>query len=294
MDATAQVRAFNRVVTRRIGALEDEYLAQGRPLGASRALWEIGAGDVDMRSLRARLDLDAGYLTRLVQSLEREGLVAVEPHPDDRRVRSLRLTEAGRAARERLDRASDDLADSMLAPLNDGQRERLVRAMGEVERLLTAGLVRVEPEDPRTDAARFCLESYFAEIDERFEMGYDRVGGIVLAPEDMEPPLGLLLLARLDGEPVGCGVLWFHGPEIADAKRMWVAPRARGIGLGRRLLAELERHAREHGVTTLRLETNRVLREAISLYRAAGFEEVAPFNDEPHAHHWFAKPLAPT
>lgn len=294
MDDTAQVRAFNRVVTRRIGALEDEYLAQGRPLGTSRALWEIGAGDADMRSLRARLDLDAGYLTRLVQALEREGLVAVEPHPGDRRVRSLRLTGAGRAARERLDRASDDLADSMLAPLNAAQRERLVRAMGEVERLLTAGLVRVAPEDPRSDAARFCLESYFAEIDERFEMGYDRVGGIVLAPEDMEPPLGLLLLARLDGEPVGCGVLWFHGPDIADAKRMWVAPLARGIGLGRRLLAELERHARERGVTTLRLETNRVLREAIALYRAAGFDEVAPFNDEPHAHHWFAKPLRPT
>ena len=291
MDDTAQVRAFNRVVTRRIGALEDEYLAQGRPLGASRALWEIGAGDADMRSLRARLDLDAGYATRLVQALEREGLVVVEPHPGDRRVRAVRLTDAGRAAREQLDRASDALAASMLAPLNERQRERLVRAMGEVERLLTAGLVRVEPEDPRSDAARFCLESYFAEIDERFEMGYDRVGGIVLAPEDMEAPLGLLLVARLDGEPVGCGVLWYHGPEVADAKRMWVAPRARGIGLGRRILAELEAHARAQGVTTLRLETNRVLKEAIALYRAAGFEEVEPFNDEPHAHHWFAKPL---
>lgn len=291
MDDTAQVRAFNRVVTRRIGALEDEYLAQGRPLGASRALWEIGAGDADMRSLRARLDLDAGYATRLVQALEREGLVVVEPHPGDRRVRAVRLTDAGRAAREQLDRASDALAASMLAPLNERQRERLVRAMGEVERLLTAGLVRVEPEDPRSDAARFCLESYFAEIDERFEMGYDRVGGIVLAPEDMEAPLGLLLVARLDGEPVGCGVLWYHGPEVADAKRMWVAPRARGIGLGRRILAELEAHAHAQGVTTLRLETNRVLKEAISLYRAAGFEEVEPFNDEPHAHHWFAKPL---
>lgn len=291
MDDTAQVRAFNRVVTRRIGALEDEYLAQGRPLGASRALWEIGAGDADMRSLRARLDLDAGYATRLVQALEREGLVVVEPHPGDRRVRAVRLTDAGRAAREQLDRASDALAASMLAPLNERQRERLVRAMGEVERLLTAGLVRVEPEDPRSDAARFCLESYFAEIDERFEMGYDRVGGIVLAPEDMEAPLGLLLVARLDGEPVGCGVLWYHGPAVADAKRMWVAPRARGIGLGRRILAELEAHARAQGVTTLRLETNRVLKEAIALYRAAGFEEVEPFNDEPHAHHWFAKPL---
>jgi DNA-binding MarR family transcriptional regulator/GNAT superfamily N-acetyltransferase len=291
MDATAQVRSFNRLLTRRIGALEDEYLAQGRPLGASRALWEIGAGDADMRSLRARLDLDAGYLTRLVQSLEREGLVAVEPHPGDRRVRALRLTDAGRAARERLDRASDALAGDMLAPLNERQRERLVRAMGEVERLLTAGLVRVGPEDPRSDAAQHCLESYFAEIDERFESGYHRTAGIVLALEDMEPPHGLILLARLDGEPVGCGVLWLNGPEIADAKRMWVAPQARGIGLGRRLLAELERHARQAGVKTLRLETNRALREAIALYRASGFEEVAPFNEEPHAHHWFAKRL---
>jgi DNA-binding MarR family transcriptional regulator/GNAT superfamily N-acetyltransferase len=290
MDATAQVRAFNRLVTRRIGALEDEYLAQGRPLGASRALWEIAAGHDDLRSLRARMDLDAGYLTRLVQSLERDGLVKLEPHPEDRRVRSVRLTPSGERELAELNRVSDELADSMLAPLNERQRERLVGAMETVERLLTAGLVQVAPEDPRTPAAQGCLEAYFAEIDERFETGYDRVGGIVLAPEDMEPPLGLLLLARLDGEPIGCGVLWFHGPEIADAKRMWVAPRARGLGVGRRLLAELERHARAAGVKTLRLETNRALREAIALYRASGFEEVAPFNDEPHAHHWFAKP----
>src|SRR4051794_281662 len=185
MDATAQVRAFNRLVTRRIGALEDEYLAQGRPLGASRALWEIGAGEADIRSLRARLDLDAGYLTRLVHALEREGLVAIEPHREDRRVRALRLTERGLAARAELDRASDELAASMLAPLGSRQREQLVGAMATVERLLTAGLVQVAREDPRTPAAQTCLEAYFAEIDERFETGYDRVGGIVLAPEDM-------------------------------------------------------------------------------------------------------------
>jgi DNA-binding MarR family transcriptional regulator/GNAT superfamily N-acetyltransferase len=291
MDDTAQVRAFNRVVTRRIGALQDEYLSRGRPLGASRALWEIGAGHRDLRALRARLDLDAGYLTRLVQSLEREGLVTVEPHPEDRRVRSVRLTPEGEAELAEIDRGSDELAASMLAPLNERQRERLVRAMGEVEQLLVAGLVRVAPEDPRTDAAQFCLRSYFAEIHERFEDGYDPGAGIFLAPEDMEPPLGEILVARLDGEPVGCGVLWLPGPEIADAKRMWVAPQVRGIGLGRRLLAELEHHARAAGVRTLRLETNRALREAIALYRAAGFQEVAPFNDEPHAHHWFAKPL---
>jgi ribosomal protein S18 acetylase RimI-like enzyme len=78
---------------------------------------------------------------------------------------------------------------------------------------------------------------------------------------------------------------------VADAKRMWVAPRARGLGLGRRLLAELERHARDAGVHTLRLDTNRALKEAIGLYRAAGYVEIARFNEEPHADHWFARSL---
>jgi DNA-binding MarR family transcriptional regulator/GNAT superfamily N-acetyltransferase len=291
MQPTAQVRAFNRLVTRRVGALQDEYLARGRPLGASRALWEIAAGHDDLRALRARMDLDAGYLTRLVQSLEREGLVTVGAHAADRRVRALRLTPAGEAEVAELDRASDELAGSMLAPLNDAQRARLLDAMATVERLLTAGLVDVAPEDPASPAAQACLAAYFAEIDERFETGWDPAAGIRLEPADMAPPRGLLLLARLDGEAVGCGVLWHHGDGVADAKRMWVAPRARGLGLGRRLLAELERHARNAGVRTLRLDTNRALTEAIGLYRAAGYEEIDRFNDEPHAHHWFAKAL---
>src|SRR4051812_1945669 len=163
--------------------------------------------------------------------------------------------------------------------------------MATVERLLTAGLVDIAPADPAGADARFCLESYFAEIDERFEAGWDQAAGIRLESEDMAPPRGLLLLARLDGEPVGCGVLWHHGGGVADVKRMWGAPAARGLGLGRRLLAELERHARDTGVRTLRLETNRALTDAIRLYRAAGFREVERFNDETHAHHWFAKSL---
>jgi DNA-binding MarR family transcriptional regulator len=237
--AVAQVRSFNRVVTRRIGVLEDTYLASGRPLGASRTLWEIGSGaqpSTDLRALRARLDLDSGYLSRLVAGLEREGLVERAPAASDRRVRAVRLTEAGRAERARLDAASDELAGSLLAPLGDRQRERLVEAMATVERLLTAGLVEVAPEDPAGAAAQACLAAYFAEIDDRFEHGWDQNVGIHLQPSDMAPPRGLILLARLDGEPVGCGVLWHHGGGVADAKRMWVAPRARGLGLGRRLL----------------------------------------------------------
>ena len=289
--AVAQVRSFNRLVTRRIGALEDTYLATGRPLGANRALWEIGARETDLRALRARLDLDSGYLSRLVAGLERDGLVERAPDRADRRVRAVRLTAKGREERERLDAASDALAGSLLAPLSDSQRGRLVDAMATVERLLTAGLVEVAPEDPAGEAAQACLAAYFAEIDERFEHGWDQAVGIRLEPADMAPPRGLILIARLDGEPVGCGVLWHHGGGVADAKRMWVAPRARGLGLGRRLLAELEDHAREAGVRTLRLDTNRALTEAIGLYRGAGYEEIERFNDEPHAHHWFAKRL---
>jgi DNA-binding MarR family transcriptional regulator/GNAT superfamily N-acetyltransferase len=291
MDAVAQVRSFNRLVTRRIGALEDTYLATGRPLGANRTLWEIGAADTDLRALRGRLDLDSGYLSRLVAGLEREGLVERAPDAADRRVRAVRLTQAGRRERARLDAASDALAQSLLAPLGDDQRGRLIEAMATVERLLTAGLVEVAPEDPAGAAAQACLAAYFAEIDERFETGWDPAVGIRLEPADMAPPRGLILIARLDGEPVGCGVLWHHGEGVADAKRMWVAPRARGLGLGRRLLSELERHARGAGVHTLRLDTNRALTEAIGLYRAAGYEEIERFNDEPHAHHFFAKSL---
>jgi DNA-binding MarR family transcriptional regulator/GNAT superfamily N-acetyltransferase len=288
MAAIERVRSFNRVVTQRVGALQEEYLAGSRPLGASRALWEIGAGDTDLRSLRARLGLDAGYLTRLAQSLERDGLVQMEPDPADRRVRAVRLTEAGRAERERLDRASDELAASLLEPLTAGQRQRLVEAMGVVERLLTAGLVVVEPEDASSAAARYCLRSYFAEIDSRFETGFEP------GPDEtgaMSPPAGMLLLARLGGEPVGCGALRFEAGEPAEIKRLWVAPHARGLGLGRRLLAELEGHARRLGAQAVRLDTNRVLHEAHALYRSAGYHEIERYGDNPYAHHWFGKRL---
>jgi DNA-binding MarR family transcriptional regulator/GNAT superfamily N-acetyltransferase len=291
--ATDRVRSFNRTVTQRIGALNDEYLARGRPLGASRVLWEIGDAGTDLRALRARLDLDSGYLSRLVRSLEQDGLVVVEPSPGDKRVRSVRITAAGRAERTMLDRRSDELAHSLLAPLSDAQRDRLVEAMEVVERLLVAGLVEVGIEDPTSTAARFCIESYFGELDTRFDSGFDprRTNSPDFA--ELIEPVGLLLVARLRDEPVGCGALKFDGADRADIKRMWVAPTARGLGVGRRLLTELEDRARERGMRVVQLETNKTLREAISLYRSAGYVEVDAFNDEPYAHHWFEKRLEP-
>src|SRR5712671_5649711 len=141
-----EVRRFNRTITQRIGVLNDEYLARRRPIVASRLLWEIGTEGSDVRSLRARLELDSGYVSRLLRSLEDDRLAKVVPDGSDRRVRTVHLTKAGRAELELLDRLSDDLAWSLLEPLTTDQRSRLIEAMGTVERLLTAGMVRLEIE----------------------------------------------------------------------------------------------------------------------------------------------------
>ncbi len=129
MDAAvSQVRSFNRLITQRVGALDDRYLARSRPLGEARLLWEIGAEGSDVRKLRSRLDLDSGYLSRLLRSLEAARLIRVEPNKDDKRVRTVRLTPAGRAERDLLERRSDELARSLLEPLTEARRQRLVAA----------------------------------------------------------------------------------------------------------------------------------------------------------------------
>jgi GNAT superfamily N-acetyltransferase len=179
----------------------------------------------------------------------------------------------------------------MLRPLSHDQRARLVEAMAEVNRLLLASTVDISVQDPRRPAARFCLAAYVDELAERFDGGFDPERSISAADDELTPPAGLFLVATLHGDPVGCVGLKRHGRRPAEIKRMWVAPGARGLGLGRRLLTEIEQQAAEHGVRTLRLETNRSLTEAIGLYRAAGYHEVSPFSREPYAHHWFEKRL---
>lgn len=161
----------------------------------------------------------------------------------------------------------------------------------DVERPLTAGPVEFEIADPTSDDARHCIDAYFEELDGRFEQGFDPSRSISADADELTEPEGLLLLARLHGDPVACGALKLHDDEPAEIKRMWVDPSARGLGLGRRLLEELEEQARLRDVTKVRLETNSGLTEAIALYRSAGYEEVEPFNDEPYAHHWFEKRL---
>ncbi|ORA38566.1 bifunctional helix-turn-helix transcriptional regulator/GNAT family N-acetyltransferase [Mycobacterium aquaticum] len=289
-EMVAQVRRFNRVVTRSAGVLNENFLASGRSLGQDRLLWEIGTDGRVVRDLRERLGLDSGYLSRLLRALQREGLVDVAPSEADGRVRTAHLTEAGRRELDTLNERSDDAAADVLRTLTESQQDQLVTAMAQVERLLTASAVRVNVCDPRHPDARYCLATYYAELAQRFTGGYDPAVSPV-ADGEMTPPAGLLLVASLDGRPVGCGaVIWYPG-GVALVKRMWVAPGVRGLGLGRRILTELEAKAYAHGHRLMRLETKAELAEALQMYRSCGYQEVEPFNDEVYADHWFEKRL---
>jgi DNA-binding MarR family transcriptional regulator/GNAT superfamily N-acetyltransferase len=286
-----QVRRFNRTVTQRVGALSDRYLARDRTLGASRVLWEVGTEGCEVRSLRARLALDSGQTSRLLRVLEADGLVEVIASAEDRRIRLARLTEAGVAERALLDDRSDELARSILEPLDGRQRGELVRAMWTVERLITASMVDVRVVDPAGADARRCLRAYFAELDRRSESPFDPAKGSSAEPHELRAPAGAFLIAYLRDEPIGCGAVKHHAGGPSEIKRMWVAESARGLGIGRRLLGELERHARERGAVATRLDTNRALVEAIAMYRSGGYREIPAFNEEPFAHHWFQKAL---
>lgn len=286
-----QVRSFNRTMTERVGVLNDHFLGRNHPLGEARLLWEIGEKGASVRELRRRLSLDSAYVSRLLRSLEKQGLLVVSASKHDKRVRIVQLTRAGLRERLELDHRADAFARSLLEPLGESQQVKLATAMAQVERLLIASMVQITITDPTSQDARWCLEHYFAELNERFEAGFDPTLGIQAYAHELTPPAGLMLVAHLREEPVGCGALKFHENTIGELKRMWVAPQARGLGLGRRLLATLEHEARQAGVTVLHLETNRNLTEAIEMYRRSGYQEVEAFNDEPYAHHWFEKRL---
>src|SRR5215469_11854144 len=154
MDAEqiGQVRRFNRLLTQRVGALEESYLRRGRPLGEARLIFETRAEGAELRALRNRLGLDSGYLSRLLRSLEAQRLVTVEGESADRRRRHVRLTSEGRAELAAYDRLSDELAASMLAPLSAPERERLLAAMAEIERLVRPAAIEIRVVSPSSAA----------------------------------------------------------------------------------------------------------------------------------------------
>jgi GNAT superfamily N-acetyltransferase len=226
-----------------------------------------------------------------LQSLKTQGLVEIAKGDQDGRRRLVSLTRKGTAERAVYDRLSDNLAASMLEPLSASDQNRLLAAMGEVERLIRAASVNVAAEAPDSPDGRLCLDAYYRELAARFEGGFDAGVDDSAHIADMTPPSGLFVIARIDGDAVGCGGLKRVDKATGEIKRVWTAPSARGLGVARRMLRTLEAAAAEKRLKALRLDTNRALTEAHALYRSEGYTEVARFNDNPYAHLWFEKRL---
>jgi DNA-binding MarR family transcriptional regulator len=289
LDPVARVRRFNRAVTSEVGALDISFLGRGRPLGAARVLNAIGHGRSDVADLRDYLALDSGLMSRFLRSLEEEGLVTTTPHPDDARRRIARLTAAGRREFEAYETLSNAQAESMLA--RSSQPEALLAAMDLVAAALARSRIGIDEVDPRGEPARYCLGEYYGELSRRFARGYDVALSRDPGAKDMTAPRGAFFVALSDGLPLGCVGLKGSGGDIAEIKRLWVAPAARGLGLGRRLMEAAETAARKLSITILRLDTNSTLAEAQQLYRKTGWTEIARFNDDPYPDLFFEKQL---
>jgi DNA-binding MarR family transcriptional regulator/GNAT superfamily N-acetyltransferase len=276
MDAVAEVRAFNRLYTRRIGALREGLLGTRHPLPDARVLYELGQVDAaEVRDLRARLELDAGFLSRILTRLEREGLVARATSPADARRQIVRLTAPGRAAFAELDRRS--------AADNGELAARLGPAGLEALRTLSAALDPpdlVELRGPRPGDLGWIVQRHGALY--AHEFGWDQrfealVAEVVSA---YVPDRDRVWIAAAQGAPVGCVMYVTDDAQTARLRLLLVEPHARGLGVGGRLVDAVLAHARERGHARLVLWTNDVLTDARRLYDQRGFVLA---DEHPHA-----------
>ncbi|MCR9121618.1 MAG: bifunctional helix-turn-helix transcriptional regulator/GNAT family N-acetyltransferase [Phyllobacteriaceae bacterium] len=288
-DPISRYRRFSRAVTRQVGALDQSFLGRGRPLGSARVLNAIGQGRSDVADIRAYLGLDSGLTSRLLRGLEDEGLIETRIHPDDGRRRIADLTPAGGIEFHAYEDLSDTAADRFLSAHPD--RDALLDAMDFIATAMNRHAITIERVDPASDEARHCLERYYAELARRFEGGFDVSLSCDPEASDMAPPRGAFLVALSDGLPIGCVGLKGNGTRLGEVKRLWVAPDARGAGLGKRLMAAIEDEARNLSMDTLRLDTNRALPEAHALYKRDGWTEIDRFNDDPYPDFFFEKRL---
>lgn len=292
-DTVEAIRRFNRFYTRRIHILDEAHLKSDLPLATVRVLYELAHRDaMSAADLARELDLDAGYLSRILADLGRRRLVTRQRADDDARVSRIRLTARGRARYAMLDsRASDDIA-ALLSPLGDTPQRRLVAAMDAIQSIL---------DDTQPDAATtpYLLRThrpgdlgwmvwrhgvlYTDEYgwDERFEALVARIVSDFVAHFDQAHER--CWIAERDGENVGSVMAVKHPerPGVAKLRLLLVEPSARGLGIGRRLVDECIRFSRQSGYHTLTLWTNSVLVSARRIYEAAGFRLVheAPHND---------------
>ncbi|WP_238365959.1 bifunctional helix-turn-helix transcriptional regulator/GNAT family N-acetyltransferase [Mesobacterium pallidum] len=289
LDPVARLRRFNRAVALEIGALDQSYLGRGRPLGVARMLTGIGPEGAEVGQLLGALGIDKAQLSRGLQSLEAEGLIMLAADPGDGRRRIARLTEAGKAEVAEYERLSQDFAAEILS--RHPRMSRLLDAMDLIASTLGQERIALAETDPTDPASVHCLGRYYAELAERFAQGFDVNLSRDPDAADMRAPRGGFLVAWSDGIPLGCVGLKGQGGAVAEVKRLWIAPAARGLGLSHRLMDRIEDMARGLEIATLRLDTNSALHEAVALYRGRGWAEIDRFNDDPYPDHFFEKHL---
>jgi DNA-binding MarR family transcriptional regulator/GNAT superfamily N-acetyltransferase len=276
------VRAFNRLYTRLVGALDEQLLGGGFSLPEARLLYELSArGETTAAELAADLALDPGYLSRLVRALADRGLVARAPSASDGRQMHLSLTEAGRVAFAPLDRKSGDAVDALLAPLSEAARRRVVAATETITQAFapagTAQPIMLRRHQPGDIGwithrqAKLYAEEY------RWDETYEALVAEILAAfvKNFDARRERAWIAEIDGAIAGSVFLVRQSDEIAKLRLLYVEPDARGLGLGKRLVEECIAFARGTGYRTLTLWTNDVLSAARHIYETAGFRLIS-------------------
>jgi DNA-binding MarR family transcriptional regulator/N-acetylglutamate synthase-like GNAT family acetyltransferase len=291
-DRVAAVRAFNRFYTGQIGVLGESLLKTPHSLTEARVLHELGQREVmDVADLRRAMAIDAGYLSRVLARLERQGLVERERSPTDARRQRARLSEDGVAASADLDRRSAQEIGALLDGVDDEGQRRLVAAMGTVRDVLDAdspaATVVLRPPRPgdygwivHRHGVRYADEYGW---DETFEALVARIVADYVDHTDARHEAAWI--AEVDGEPVGCVLCVRKTDSVAQLRLLLVEPRARGHGIGGRLVDECLRFARRAGYQEIVLWTNDVLVAARRLYERAGFALVDEGPHHSFGHH---------
>lgn len=284
--AVDAVRDFNRRYTRIIGVLDQHLLASPFSLTEARVLYEIAQRELPSASeIGAALNLDAGYLSRILQRFTEDELMSRTAGATDRRQQRLKLTARGLAAFGQLEAASRASIGRMLEPLSEGDRERLLAALATVTRLLDGAPVEaaIALRPPRPGDMGWVVERHGAVYAETYgwDSGFEALVAEIVAQylKSFDPAREACWIAEVDGERAGSIFLVRHSDTVAKLRLLLVEPSARGRGVGRRLVQECIAFARERGYRKITLWTQSMLTEARALYAAAGFVKIA---SDPH------------
>ncbi|HKU46878.1 MAG TPA: helix-turn-helix domain-containing GNAT family N-acetyltransferase [Burkholderiales bacterium] len=276
MSRVDAVRRFNRFYTRRIGVLHDDYLGSSFPLPQARVLYELGErGECTASDLRGELGLDAGYLSRLIAGLRRQGLVQAEAARHDGRQRRLTLTPKGRKAFSALDENSRRAMSEMLSPLAPAHREKLVQAMDTVQSVLEPREKAIALRGHRPGDIGWVVSRHGKVYDDEYGWGpgFEALVGEIGARflRQFDAKRERCWIAEMDGEPVGSVFVVKASPTVAKLRLLLVEPHARGFGIGRRLVQACIDFSRQARYRKLVLWTQSNLTAARAIYAAQGF-----------------------